>query len=1147
MADSEFPLVDAREILRVVGGAAFTRGKGYANAEHVLDLAFEPSETMLSARVVGSSAEPYETTVLLAGRPGAWTVGETWCSCAVGIDCKHAAAVLILSNTLHLRAQQVFFENTRVPAKVPAWQESLDALLGAGQQPATATTATAGHGSRGAAERQHVQPMALQFELQDTTQVAHRQWAPGSGVGHQRSSGHRWRLGVRPMVRSGNGRWIRGNLRWNTISFKTYGLNLDPEQHRWFCQFVPLYRANGQLYFGEDNDWLYLDEFSSPLLWSLLAETAALGIRLIGPQTSTEIRLADTASVGLTAARAADDGGALGLVPTLTLEGGDLALGPETPVGAIGTHGVYAARADGGLVVLAPVPQRLGPAEVALLHRPAEVVVPAEDVEDFLATVYPRLGRRVAISALDDSVELPPILPPTLVLSVDYPGGDAVELSWEMDYGHGPLEADLRDTEAEDALEEAALAALADSPALAGRALVPRTLHGLDTVDFVRRSLPLLEAVEGVRIHTTGTAPEYRELTEAPELTVTTVESEKRDWFDLGLVIAIGDRRIPFADVLRALSRGQNRMLMPDKTYFSLEHPLFDKLRELVAEAGALNDKNADLQITRYQASLWEELEELATVVEGPDSWFAGVNSLLNVAEADPPALPAGLKATFRPYQREGFEWLAMLWRNELGGVLADDMGLGKTVQTLALVLHAKEQWAAALPDSSDPVGADPAGAGPAGAQPGPGRAAGAPASSSTAVPGPFLVVAPTSVVGNWADEAARFAPGLTVEAISDTQGRAARPLSAIAAENDVVVTSYTLFRLDAEAYQSQTWAGLILDEAQFVKNKATKAHHAARDLNAAFKLAITGTPMENNLMELWSIFAIVSPGLFPSALRYAENYQRPIEKQGLEEPLVRLRKRIRPFMLRRTKDAVVTDLPPKQEQVLNVELAPRHRKIYDTHLQRERQKILRLVDDMDKNRFTIFQSLTLLRMLSLDASLVDPEYDGVASAKLDVLFEQLADVLSEGHRALVFSQFTSFLKKAAARLEAEGVDYAYLDGSTRRRAEVIDSFKSGKAPVFLISLKAGGFGLNLTEADYCFLLDPWWNPAAESQAVDRVHRIGQTRNVMVYRMVAKDTIEEKVVALQDAKRELISSVMDAGEGFGSAMTADDIRNLLIE
>jgi superfamily II DNA or RNA helicase len=976
--------------------------------------------------------------------------------------------------------------------------------------------------------------MALQFELQDTTLAAHRQWAPGSGVGHQRASGHRWRLGVRPMVLSGNGRWVRGNLRWNTISFKTYGLHLDPEQHRWFCQFVPLYRANGQLYFGEDNDWIYLDDFSSPLLWALLAEAGQLGIELIGARGESAVRLAPSATVSLAAGTvdgstgAAADGhdAGLALVPTLAIAGDDVALHTDTPAGAIGNHGVYAARPDGSLVVLAPTGNRLSPAELSMLQRPETVQVPASEVQDFLAKVYPRLGRKIEVRSPDGSVELPRILPPKLVLSVNYPGGDVAELDWDFDYGPVPVDAETRDADAETALENAALAVLENSPALVGRVLVRRTLRGLDTVDFMRHSLPALAQVDDLLIHTTGTAPEYHELTEAPELTVTTVESERRDWFDLGLVIAVGERRIPFADILRALSRGQSRMLMPDKTYFSLEQPLFDKLRELVTEAGQLSDRDGELRITRYQASLWEELDELATHTEGPDSWYTGVGALLNLAEADPPALPSGLRATFRPYQREGYEWLAMLWRNGLGGVLADDMGLGKTVQTLALIQHAKESWARA--DSGVAAGS-------------------APASSPTGLPGPFLVVAPTSVVSNWADEAARFAPGLDVATIADTQGRAPRALAETAAAHDVVVTSYTLFRLDADAYQSIAWAGLILDEAQFVKNKATKAHHAARDLNARFKLAITGTPMENNLMELWSIFAIVSPGLFPSATRFGEHYQRPIEKQGLDEPLARLRKRIRPFMLRRTKDAVVTDLPPKQEQVLNIELAPRHRKIYDTHLQRERQKILRLVEDMDKNRFTIFQSLTLLRMLSLDASLVDPEYDGVPSAKLDVLFEQLEDVLAEGHRALVFSQFTSFLKKAAVRLEAEGVEYAYLDGSTRKRAEVIASFKSGASPVFLISLKAGGFGLNLTEADYCFLLDPWWNPAAESQAVDRAHRIGQTRNVMVYRMVAKDTIEEKVVALQDAKRQLISSVMDEGEGFGSVMTADDIRNLLTE
>ena len=1133
MAELEFPLVDAREILRVVGGAAFTRGKAYANTEHIGNFEWDPSGR-LSGRVQGTDAAAYACAVSLARKGEAWTVAGSSCSCPVGTNCKHGAALLIHSNTLHLRSRDVFFENT-APAPAPAWRESLNGLLGAGARAATATANAAAAANRGQkpGDKSHPQAMALQFELQDTTLQAHRQWAPGSGVGHQRAAAHRWRLGVRPMVQSGNGRWVRGNLRWNTISFKTYGLNLDPEQHRWFCQFVPLYRANGQLYFGEDNDWLYLDEFSSPLLWALLAESAELGIALIAARAETTVELGAPAAVALSAFRPAADGAGLTLVPTLSIDGQVVALEPQLPAGAIGNHGIYAASADGSLILLSPVEGRLDPTELELLRRPEAIEVPAADVEDFIAKVYPRLGRRIAVVSPDRSVDLPDILPPKLLLRVRYPGGDAAELDWDFDYGPVPVDADTRDAEAETALENSALAVLEDSPALAGRVLAPRTLRGLDTVDFVRRILPALRALEGVVVDQTGNEPEYRELTEAPELTVTTVESERRDWFDLGLVIAVGERRLPFSEILRALSRGQTRMLLPDKTYFSLEHPLFDKLRELVSEASQLHDKTNELRITRYQASLWEELDELATHTEGPDSWHSGVAALMNVAEAGPVDLPAGLRAELRPYQREGFEWLAMLWRNGLGGVLADDMGLGKTLQALALILHAKEQWATgASADSATPGRVAAA-------------EAGAPASSSPLVPGPFLVVAPTSVVSNWADEAARFSPDLRVATVADTQSRATRSLAALAGEYDVVVTSYTLFRLDAEAYQSVAWAGLILDEAQFVKNKATKAHHAARDLDARFKLAITGTPMENNLMELWSIFAIVSPGLFPSGLRFAEHFQRPIEKQGLGEPLARLRRRIRPFMLRRTKAAVVTDLPPKQEQVLHVELAPKHRKIYDTHLQRERQKILRLVEDMDKNRFTIFQSLTTLRMLSLDASLVDPEYAGVPSAKLDVLFEQLEDVLAEGHRALVFSQFTSFLKKAAARLDAENVEYTYLDGSTRNRPDVIKAFKSGQAPVFLISLKAGGFGLNLTEADYCFLLDPWWNPAAESQAVDRAHRIGQTRNVMVYRMVAKDTIEEKVVALQDAKRQLISSVMDEGEGFGSAMTAQDIRDLL--
>jgi SNF2 family DNA or RNA helicase len=432
-------------------------------------------------------------------------------------------------------------------------------------------------------------------------------------------------------------------------------------------------------------------------------------------------------------------------------------------------------------------------------------------------------------------------------------------------------------------------------------------------------------------------------------------------------------------------------------------------------------------------------------------------------------------------------------------------MGLGKTVQTLALISAAR----------------------------------GASRNAS-----PFLVVAPTSVVANWAAEAARFTPDLRVVAVSASQRRRVQPLAEMVAGADIVVTSYALFRIDENAYQDLSWAGLLLDEAQFVKNHQAKTYQCARKLPAPFKLAITGTPMENNLMELWSLLSIVAPGMYPSPTRFAEFFARPIERGNATERLALLRRRIRPLMLRRTKEQVATELPPKQESVLPIELSSRHQRIYQTRLQRERQKILKLIDDLDANRFTILTSLTTLRQLSLDPALVDEAHGGVGSAKIDALLEMLEDVVGEGHRALVFSQFTGFLRRVRDRLDSSGIPYAYLDGRTRKRQEAVDAFKSGVAPVFVISLKAGGVGLNLTEADYVFVLDPWWNPAVEAQAVDRAHRIGQTKNVMVYRLVSQDTIETKVMELKARKEELFASVMEEDGGFGSALSADDIRGL---
>ena len=697
-------MVDAREILRVVGGAAFTRGKVLATDASMSDITWDPDSAVLAGRVSEDENPTYSVGITLVFKKEAWLIDEGECPCGDAPKCKHVAALLIYSNTLHLRAKDVVFRSATV--SVPAWQQSLQQLLTPAAAPKSLSSASA---------KNPLAHMGLQFELQDTTLSAHQQWAPGSGVGQQKVASRRWRLGVRPMVRTGAERWVRGNLRWNTISFKTYGLNLDAEQHRWFCQFVPLYRANGQLYFGEDNDWLYLDEFSSSLLWPLLAEAKKLGVALIGTKTNTRITLLEPAHVSLGATTTPEG---IELAPSLLIGDVRVDLDADTAAGAIGNHGVYAASDDHNQIFLGRVPGGLSASELVMLHHPDPVTVPEKESEEFFSRVYPRLARKLRVTSPDASVDLPAVLPPKLVSKIRYGSRDNVELDWVFDYNGLVVEAEDRDTVVESALESAALEILNDFPALESAVLGPKHLQGLDVIDFVRRTLPELENLDGLVIEEKGVRPVFHELTEAPELTITTVESDRRDWFDLGLLISIGDRQIPFADVLRALSNGQTKLLMPDRSYFSLDNPLFEKLRDLVAEAGALRDmkdKDADLSITQYQLSLWEELDALAVHIEGPDAWASSLGALLNLKDSAPAQLPDTLNATLRPYQVEGFGWLSTLWSNGLGGVLADDMGLGKTLQTLALILHAHQIWANPQDHPDLPAGRHPARAVPGG------------------------------------------------------------------------------------------------------------------------------------------------------------------------------------------------------------------------------------------------------------------------------------------------------------------------------------------------------------------------------------------------------------------------------------------------
>ncbi len=900
------------------------------------------------------------------------------------------------------------------------------------------------------------------------------------------------------ILRQGRKGWVNGNLSWSRIG-SSY--EYDYDQVRLLADLFAVYQARSGYPAYQEVRELDLAVFNSRQLWVLLAEAQRAGIPLLHNAV-----LHERAELTIDVTAAAD--GALELRPLVRVGGTALPEGSVAFVGADAHGVVYEAGSTRGLAPLrAAIPGWL---QTIALRR-SGVRIPPGDVERFVTEYLPSLRKLATIDSSDRSFTVPTISDPELMVRVRYGGRHHVELHWRWRY---EIDGDVRLVELE-AEEPQAFRDLDTERAVAARLQLPlddyglgsrRTtlpmfptaqLDGMAAMRFTTELLPRLR--EAVDVEIEGTVPDYREVAEV-HLGVSTGATTDTDWFDLDVTITLEDKRIPFVDVFAAMAAGQSHLLTADGAYFALDKPELRALADLIAEARVLQDRaDEPLRISRFQAGLWHDLTDLAVVDQQAQQWQAQVQGLLDLESE---CVPTGLHAQLRPYQLDGFRWLEFVWRNRLGGVLADDMGLGKTLQSLALIAHAK---------SADPD-----------------------------LP-PFLVVAPTSVVPNWAAEAAQFTPGLRAVAIDDGGTLADKIAGA-----DLVVTSYARFRLDFDSYADIRWAGLLLDEAQFVKNHLSKAYRCARLLAAPFKLAITGTPMENNLGELWALLSIVAPGLFPNQKQFTEYYRRPVEKDGDAELLAQLRRRIKPLMLRRTKEQVAADLPDKQEQVLELDLHPEHRRLYETHLQRERQKILGLIEDLDTNRFTILRSLTLLRQLSIDPALVDGEHRRVPSAKTDALLEQLADVIGGGHRALVFSQFTRYLDAVRRRLEADGIRYCYLDGKTKDRAGVLAEFKDGDAPVFLISLKAGGFGLNLTEADYCFLLDPWWNPAAEAQAVDRAHRIGQTRHVMVYRMIAKGTIEEKVVALRERKAQLTAGVLDADNALSTALTADDIRNLLM-
>jgi SNF2 family DNA or RNA helicase len=478
-----------------------------------------------------------------------------------------------------------------------------------------------------------------------------------------------------------------------------------------------------------------------------------------------------------------------------------------------------------------------------------------------------------------------------------------------------------------------------------------------------------------------------------------------------------------------------------------------------------------------------------------------------------PAEQPAGFRGELRDYQREGLAWMHFLRRFGFGGCLADDMGVGKTPQVLAL-LESRRELRRSTPygDENDrPIG-------------------------------PSLVVVPRSLVYNWIQEAARFVPRL--EVVDHTGATRSRDASSLLS-CDVVLTTYGTLRRDIIDFQSIQFDYAILDEAQAIKNAGSESAKAARLLRARHRLAMSGTPIENHLGELWSLFEFLNPGMLgeSSIFKISGAMRNPDEETRLI-----IAKAIRPFVLRRTKAQVAKELPEKVEQTIFCELEGPQRRLYNELREHYRQTILRRVQQngLGRSKLQILEALLRLRQAACHPGLIDRKRIPEPSAKLEALLAQLAEVTDEGHKALVFSQFTSFLAILRKRLDEVGIAYQYLDGKTIDRQSRVDSFQSDpSSKLFLISLKAGGVGLNLTAAEYVFLLDPWWNPAVEAQAIDRAHRIGQSRSVFAYRLIARDTVEEKVLELQNSKRDLADAIISADGRLIGNLKKEDLELLL--
>ncbi|WP_443945632.1 DEAD/DEAH box helicase [Pedobacter sp. AW1-32] len=576
---------------------------------------------------------------------------------------------------------------------------------------------------------------------------------------------------------------------------------------------------------------------------------------------------------------------------------------------------------------------------------------------------------------------------------------------------------------------------------------------------------------------------------------------EGNDWFDIHAVVWFGKYQIPFLSLKQHILHKKREYLLPDGEVAIIPEKWFTQYGSLFS----LAETGENLKLKKHHIGLINDLAEDSLANVTLERKLQRLSNFEDIADTQ---MPEHFKGHLRDYQKAGYNWFSFLREYNFGGCLADDMGLGKTIQTLAMLQKAKEDDHLA-------------------------------GSHTTS-----LIVMPTSLIYNWLTEAKKFTPKLKI--LAHTGSNRNKDVANFA-NYDVIVTTYGVTRVDVDELKSFYFNYIILDESQNIKNPSSKSFKAVRSLKSRHRLILSGTPVENSVSDLWSQLTFLNPGLLGTQAFFYEEYVQAIEKKKDEDKARKLQSLIKPFVLRRTKEQVAAELPPKTEQVIYCDMSEDQAAYYEKTKSAYRNDLLQSMDDgtFAQKQVQLLQGLTALRQLANHPLMIDGSYVS-DSGKFENVIHTLDNVLKGGHKVLVFSQFVKHLDIFKKHFERENIPFAYLDGGTRNRGEIVSEFQQNTdLKVFLISIKAGGVGLNLTQADYVFILDPWWNPAVEQQAIDRTHRIGQAKKVFIYKFIAKDTVEEKILALQNRKKSLASSLITTEESFFKSLSKDDIREIL--